>query len=242
MLGARHPDTARSLNNLGSLLQAQGDYAGARPYYEEALAIRGKCWARATPTPPAASTTWALCCRRRGTLRERARTTKRRWPSGKCWARRHPDTARSLNNLGVLLQAQGRLGGSAAVLRSRRWPSVGKCWAPTHPDTAQQPQQPGRSAASAGRLAGARPYYEEALAIRGEVLGPATPTPPAASTTWRFCVITKGIWRRQTRLMREALAICEARLGPDHPDTVSSSQSLAVIEAGLRGSTSGRGT
>jgi hypothetical protein len=28
-----------SLNNLGSLLQAQGDLAGARPYYERALAI-----------------------------------------------------------------------------------------------------------------------------------------------------------------------------------------------------------
>ena len=33
------PDTARSLNNLGYLLQAQGDLAGARPVFERALAI-----------------------------------------------------------------------------------------------------------------------------------------------------------------------------------------------------------
>ncbi len=39
MLGAEHPNTALSLNNLGSLLQAQGDLAAAKPYYEGALAI-----------------------------------------------------------------------------------------------------------------------------------------------------------------------------------------------------------
>ena len=38
--GPDHPDTARSLNNLGYLLRAQGDSAAARPYYERALALR----------------------------------------------------------------------------------------------------------------------------------------------------------------------------------------------------------
>ena len=38
--GQAHPDTALSLNNLARLLQAQGDYAAAKPLYEQALAIR----------------------------------------------------------------------------------------------------------------------------------------------------------------------------------------------------------
>jgi tetratricopeptide (TPR) repeat protein len=38
-LGAEHPDTATSLNNLAGLLKRQGDLAGARPLYERALAI-----------------------------------------------------------------------------------------------------------------------------------------------------------------------------------------------------------
>src|SRR5262249_1721473 len=37
-----HPITATALNNLGGLLKSQGDDAGARPYYEQALAIRKK--------------------------------------------------------------------------------------------------------------------------------------------------------------------------------------------------------
>lgn len=39
VLGERHPDMAQSLNNLGYLLQAQGDLVGAQPYYQRALAI-----------------------------------------------------------------------------------------------------------------------------------------------------------------------------------------------------------
>jgi len=39
VLGAKHPDTATSLNNLGALLDSMGDYEGARPYYQRALAI-----------------------------------------------------------------------------------------------------------------------------------------------------------------------------------------------------------
>jgi tetratricopeptide (TPR) repeat protein len=39
VLGPDHPDTATSLNNLGSLLQDLGDLAGARSCYEHALQI-----------------------------------------------------------------------------------------------------------------------------------------------------------------------------------------------------------
>jgi len=35
----QYADTARSLNHLGGLLDSMGDYAGARSYYEQALAI-----------------------------------------------------------------------------------------------------------------------------------------------------------------------------------------------------------
>jgi hypothetical protein len=40
-LGPQHPDTATCLINLSELLCAQGNLAGAKSYYERALAIRG---------------------------------------------------------------------------------------------------------------------------------------------------------------------------------------------------------
>jgi hypothetical protein len=39
VLGEQHPDTAQSLNNLGSLLRTMGELAAAKPYLEQALAI-----------------------------------------------------------------------------------------------------------------------------------------------------------------------------------------------------------
>jgi len=39
VLGERHPDTATSLNNLAVLLEAQGDYAAAKPLFEQAVDI-----------------------------------------------------------------------------------------------------------------------------------------------------------------------------------------------------------
>ncbi len=41
-LGPEHPDTAACLNLFGSLLHQFGDLAGARPYLEQALALRHK--------------------------------------------------------------------------------------------------------------------------------------------------------------------------------------------------------
>jgi tetratricopeptide (TPR) repeat protein len=38
----KHPDTAQSLNNLALLRYSQGDYDGARPLFERALAIHEK--------------------------------------------------------------------------------------------------------------------------------------------------------------------------------------------------------
>jgi tetratricopeptide (TPR) repeat protein len=42
ILGPDHPEVAVSLNNLAIILNIIGDYAGARPLFEQALAIREK--------------------------------------------------------------------------------------------------------------------------------------------------------------------------------------------------------
>ena len=38
-LGAQHPDTARSLNNLATLYRVQGKYEQAEPLLQQALAV-----------------------------------------------------------------------------------------------------------------------------------------------------------------------------------------------------------
>ena len=112
-LGPDHPDTASSLNNLGYLLQAQGDLAGTRPHYERALAIREKALGPDHPDTARSLNNLGYLSQAQGDLAgarpyyERALVIRE-----KALGPDHPDTALSLNNLGDLLRAQGDLAGA----------------------------------------------------------------------------------------------------------------------------------
>ena len=80
-LGPDHPDIALSLNNLGYLLQAQGDSPARGRSYERALAICEKALGPDHPDTARASTTSPLCFRPRATSRARRRFSNARWRS-----------------------------------------------------------------------------------------------------------------------------------------------------------------
>ena len=80
-----------------------------------------------------------------------------------------------------------------------------------------------------GDLAGARPYYERALAIYEQALGPDHPDTARSLNNLAILCYHERQLAEAARLMRRALVIREAALGPNHPDTQSSRQSLAVI-------------
>jgi hypothetical protein len=121
VLGPEHPDTATSLNNLGSLLQAQGDLAGARPYYERALAVRERVLGPEHPDTATSLNNLGNLLQDQGTWPGRGRTSSGRWRYGRCWEKI------TRVNLGPEP--------TAAVLRLAHW----------------EPQQPGQPAASPGR-------------------------------------------------------------------------------------------
>jgi CHAT domain-containing protein/tetratricopeptide (TPR) repeat protein len=118
-----HHDLTQSLNNLGYLLQDQGDYGGARRYHERALAMTEarypKEWfPNGTAELAKSLNTLGLLLRAQGDFggarryHERAlaiyeaRYPEGRFPSG------DPDLAESLSHLGGLLTAQGDYGGA----------------------------------------------------------------------------------------------------------------------------------
>ena len=123
-----HPDLANSLNNLGYLLQAQGDYGGARGYHERALAMHEALYPK--DRYPHGHPDLAVSLNNLGSLLQaqgdhggargyyqRAWTMsealypKDRYPQG------HPDLAGSLNNLGHLLDADGQLTAALPLLQ-----------------------------------------------------------------------------------------------------------------------------
>jgi tetratricopeptide (TPR) repeat protein len=175
VLGPDHPDTALSLNNLGSLLQDEGDLAGARAYYERALAIWEKVLGPDHRDTAVSLNNLGSLLRAEGDLagarpyHERALMIRE-----KVLGPDHPTTAHSLNNLGFLLKAEGNLAG-ARTYYERALVILEKVLGPDHPDTAHSLNNLGSLLQAVGDRASARPYYERALAIRIKVLGPNHP-------------------------------------------------------------------
>jgi tetratricopeptide (TPR) repeat protein len=227
--GADHPATATSLNNLGYLLRAQGDLAGARPYYERALAFSEKALG-----PDRADTATSLnnlgallnaqgdltgaraCLERALAVREKALGSD------------HPDTAGSLNNLGYLLQAQGDLAG-ARPYYERALMIAEKTLGPDHPDAAGSLNNLSHLLQAQGDLAGARPYYERALAIREKVLGPDHPDTALSLNNLGYLLDEQRDLVGARPYYERALAVYEKALGPDHPDTAMSLNNLGHL-------------
>jgi CHAT domain-containing protein len=113
-----HHALAVSLNNLGMLLQARGDLAGAEPLYRDALAMRRRLHPNDHPGLAVSLNNLGGLLQARGDLagaeplyRDALAMRRRLHPKD------HPDLAQSLSNLGSLLQDRGDLAGAEPLHR-----------------------------------------------------------------------------------------------------------------------------
>src|SRR5881396_2070695 len=75
----------------------------------------------------------------------------------------------------------------------------------------------------------AKPLYERALAIRGQVLGPNHPDTAHSLNNLAALYNNQGDYEQAKPLYERALAIREQVLGPNHPNTASSLNNLAAF-------------
>jgi CHAT domain-containing protein/tetratricopeptide (TPR) repeat protein len=116
-----HPLLASSLNNLGSLLRAQGDYGGARGYYQRALEMGQALYPKerypqSHPDLVTSLNNLGLLLKlqgdyggARGYLQRALEMREALYPKDK-YPQGHTELATSLLNLGFLLRAQGDYG------------------------------------------------------------------------------------------------------------------------------------
>jgi tetratricopeptide (TPR) repeat protein len=108
-LGAEHPDTASSLNNLAALYYSQGRYEEAEPLLKRALAICEKALGAEHPDTASSLNNLAALYYSQGRYEEAEPLLKRALAiCEKALGAEHPDTASSLNNLAALYDSQGR--------------------------------------------------------------------------------------------------------------------------------------
>ena len=138
----------------------------------------------------------------------------------------HPDTLQSRNNLAHRLPV-GRPDGEAIALLEATLKLARPSWAPTTPTRSTTRNDLAAAYSFAGRLSrGDRAPRGDAQAARGQ----AGPRPPRdarrAATTSPYAY--PGRPAAEAIALHEAtLKLREAKLGPDHPDTLESRNSLA---------------
>jgi tetratricopeptide (TPR) repeat protein len=140
----------------------------------------------------------------------------------------HVDTAASLNNLAVLLMAQGNLAG-ARPLYERLLTIAEKVLGPEHPNTATSLNNLAGLLRAQGDLADARLLFERSLAIDENALGPEHPDTAIDLNNLANLLWDQGDLVGARPLYERALAILEKTLGSEHPTTNAARRNLASL-------------
>jgi tetratricopeptide (TPR) repeat protein len=144
----------------------------------------------------------------------------------------HPDTAKSLNGLALLLWDQGELAG-ARPLHERALAIREKVLGPEHPDTAMSLNNLALLLQDQGDLTGSRPLYERALEILEKLLGAEHPNTNRARRNLARLLLAEGNPVQALAFGEAALPAHDQTLGPHHPWTKDSACVTADALAAL---------
>lgn len=175
ILGADHPDTLRSRNNLALAYRAAGRLNDAIPLHEETLTARTRILGPNHPDTLISRNNLASAYRAAGRVNEaiplfeetlEART--------RILGPNHPGALGSRNNLANAYQEVGRLN-DAIPLHEETFTALTRILGPNHPDTLSSRDNLALAYQDAGRFNDAIPLFEETLTTQERVLGPNHP-------------------------------------------------------------------
>ena len=111
--GSEHPNVASVANNIGTILKAQGDLAGALEYIKRALAIDEKVYGPEQPKVAIDLNNIGQILKAQGDLAGALEYAKRALAiDEKVYGPEHPTVANRASNIGTILQDQGDLAGA----------------------------------------------------------------------------------------------------------------------------------
>ena len=140
----------------------------------------------------------------------------------------HPDTLASIDQMGVLLQDQGKAT-EAEVLNREAFESRQRVLGDDHPDTISALGNMGTALIRQGRIEDAESCLERTLEARRRVLGDDHSDTVVAINNLGYLRWSQGRLADAETLYREALAIRRRILDPAHPDLWTSLNNLAVL-------------
>jgi len=131
----------------------------------------------------------------------------------------HPDTLTSINNMGGLLLAQGKLA-EAEPYHREAMEKRRRVLGDDHPDTLTSINNMGSLLREQAKLAEVEPYWREAMEKRRRVLGEEHPDTLTSINNMGVLLLDQGRLAEAEPLYREAMEKSRRVLGDEHPDTL----------------------
>jgi serine/threonine protein kinase/tetratricopeptide (TPR) repeat protein len=222
------PERADTLNNLGNIAYAEGDYEASERYYAEALAMH------AGLDPGGEGE--ALARLNYGTvfsIRDRHEEAEAQFRQA--WTLRrerfgddHPATVNALFRIAQSELAAGDYDAAetsySMVLDRRR-----EIYGTEHPSTAWALHMMGIVKFRQGDMAAAEPFWREALAIRRAVLDSGHPDIGASLNALTFVLRRQGRLDEAHEILLEVLEIARSRYGDPHYTVAATLYNLGIL-------------
>jgi tetratricopeptide (TPR) repeat protein len=229
-LAPDHPDLARSLHNLGTVLKILGEYGGSKSLHERALAIRERALGPDHLEVAASLNLLGNLLNESGDY-SRARSIHQRALAirEKAFGPWHFLVAQSLTNLANDLQAVDEYAESRPH-HERALAIYEKVLRPDHPIVPMALHNLANVLAELKEHPAARLCFERALAIVEKARGPDDPMVATILNALAGLHVVTGDLPKARSLRERTLAIREKAFGPDHPLLADTLNRLAKLQ------------
>jgi len=220
---------AKLLNNIGSVLHAQGNYPGALGHLRQALAIYEKALGPEHPATAGCTNNIGSVLHAQGDYPGALGHLRQALAiSEKVLGPEHRNTATYANNIGLTLHAQGDF--ERALIQFRKALVIAeKALGPDHPNIATYANGIGMAFHAQGDFEGAIVPLRRALIIAEKALGPDHPHTATFANNIGLTLHAQGDFAGARVQFQRALAIAEKLLGPDHPITATYANNIGWV-------------
>jgi tetratricopeptide (TPR) repeat protein len=228
VLGADHPDTLMSRNNLAMAYHYAGRTAKAIPLYERILAERERLLGTDHADTLESRNNLAMAYHDAGRTTEAMPLLERTLANReRVLGADHPDTLMSRNNLAMAYYDAGRTG-KATPLYELTLADSERVLGADHPDTLMSRNNLAMAYQNAGRTTEAVPLLERTLADSERVLGTDHANTLSSRNNLAMAYLTAERTAEAIPLLERTLADSERLLDSDHPNTLGTRNNLAM--------------
>jgi len=229
-LGAKNPETLKTMSRLGRLAWLQGKYSEGGGLLSQSLEIQRRVLGPQHPdTLYSMSNLAKVYDDQRKYAQAEALFRQTLEIQRRVLGPEHPETLGSLNNLASNYWRQGKYA-QAETAFSQVLEASRRLLGSEHPSTLLAMNNLGNTYEAEGKDAEAESLYRQALEVRRRVMGPEHPDTLYSMTCLANIYLKQAKYSQAEALFSQIVEAQRRALGPEHPDTLHSMDGLAVAE------------